>query len=108
MHHATVLQDTKEALYPLQLPQLHQDSITTFIYSYKLYTDQLQRTSILTREQSIHHIPSYKFKEGYLSEVPGGSLLITGGGNPAVREVVTTTVALSTALGYQEQFVVMR
>jgi hypothetical protein len=34
-------------------------------------------------------VPSYTFKlASCWSEVPGGSLLITGGGDPAVREVV--------------------
>jgi hypothetical protein len=34
-------------------------------------------------------VPSYTFKYGcYWSEVPGGSLLVTGRGYPSVREVV--------------------
>jgi hypothetical protein len=74
-----VSQDTLEALY--QVP--------TFIYSYKYNTDQLHRTSLVTGEHSNHRVPSYPFKYGCcLSEVPGGSLLITGGGSPGVREVV--------------------
>jgi hypothetical protein len=85
MHHATLLQDTREALNPL----LHQHTLPTFIYSYKYHSDQLRRTSLVTGVQSSHHVPSYRFKYGcYLSEVPGGSLLITGGGDPAVTEVV--------------------
>jgi hypothetical protein len=89
MHHATVLQDTKEALYPLQIPQLPQDNLPTFFYSYKYNTDRLHRTSLVTGEKSSHHVPSYRFKDGcFLSEVPGGSLLITGGGIPAEREIV--------------------
>jgi hypothetical protein len=84
-----LLQDTRDALHPLQAPQLYQDSLPTFIYSYKLNTDQLHRTSLVTGEQSSHHVPSYRFKPGcYWSEVPGGSLLVTGGGDSAVREVV--------------------
>jgi hypothetical protein len=74
-----VSQDTLEAFY--QVP--------TFIYSYKYNTEQLHRTSLVTGEHSSHRVPSYTFKGGcYWSEVPGGSLLITGGGIPAVREVV--------------------
>jgi hypothetical protein len=92
MHHetTTALQDTREALYPLKTPQLHQDSLPTFIYSYKYDTEQLHRTSLVTGEQSCHHIPSYRFKNSCCwSEVPGGSLLIiTGGGIPEGREVV--------------------
>jgi hypothetical protein len=74
-----VSQDTLEAFY--QVP--------TFIYSYNQYTDQLFRTSLVTGEHSSHRMPSYTFKEGCCwSDLSGGSLLITGGGNPAVREVV--------------------
>jgi hypothetical protein len=62
----------------------------TFIYSYKGDTNQLHRTSLVTGEHSSHRVPSYTFKEGCCwSEVPGASLLITGGGTPiAEREVV--------------------
>jgi hypothetical protein len=68
-------------------PQLH--TLPTFIYSYRYNTDQLHRTSLVTGQQSKHQVPSYRFKYCCCwSEVPGGSLLITGGGYPAVREVV--------------------
>jgi hypothetical protein len=75
-----VSQDTLKAFY--QVP--------TFIYSYRQNTDQLHRTSLVTGENSSHRMPSYTFKHGCCwSEVPGGSLLITGGDNPdAVRVVV--------------------
>jgi hypothetical protein len=76
----TALHDTREALY-LEVP--------TFIYSYNGNTDQLYRTSLVTGEHSSLRVPSYSFKIACCwSEVPGGSLLITGGGHPAVREVV--------------------
>jgi hypothetical protein len=61
MPHATVLQDTREALYPLQAPKLHQDSLPTFIYSYKWNSDQLHRTClVLENAQAIEclHTPS--------------------------------------------------
>jgi hypothetical protein len=65
------------------------NQVPTFIYSYKFNTDQLHRTNLVTGEHSSHRVPSYTFKDGCSwSEVPGGSLLITGGGIPAVREVV--------------------
>jgi hypothetical protein len=77
-----VSQDSLEAFY--QVP--------TFIYSYMYSTDQLHRTSLVTGEHSSHRVPSYTFKGGCCwSEVPGGSLLITGGEDEAhsgVREVV--------------------
>jgi hypothetical protein len=66
--------------------------VPTFIYSYKEGTDQLHRTSLVTGEQSSHQVPSYTFRQSCCwSEVPGGSLLITGGfdeDDEAVREVV--------------------
>jgi hypothetical protein len=84
MRHATLLQDTREALNPL----LHQHTLPTFIYSYT--TGQLYRTSLVTGGQSSLHIPSYRFKLSCnLSEVPGGILLITGGGSFVVSEVVS-------------------
>jgi hypothetical protein len=74
-----VSQDTLEAFY--QVP--------TFIYSYEIDTDKLHRTSLVTGERYSHRVPSYTFKDWCCwSEVPGGGLLITGGGYPAVREVV--------------------
>jgi hypothetical protein len=76
-----VSQDTQEAFY--QAP--------SFIYSYEGETDQLHRTSLVTGEHSSHRVPSYKFKNCCCwSEVPGGSLLITGGERYATgdRDVV--------------------
>jgi hypothetical protein len=84
----TSLQDTREALHLVTLP--------TFIYSYEFNSDQLHKTNLVTGEQSRHRVPSYRFKEGCCwSEVPGGSLLITGGGHStAVREVVKIDVGI--------------
>jgi hypothetical protein len=71
-------------------PQLHKDTLPSFMYSYKFSTSQLQQTSLVTGEQSIHRVPSFTFKPLCCwSEVPGGSVLITGGGGMrAVSEVV--------------------
>jgi hypothetical protein len=82
----TSLQDTREALY-----NLHEVTLPTYIYS---YADQLHRTNLATGEQSSHPVPSYTFKQGcHWSEVPGGSLLITGGfGWTVTREVVRIDV----------------
>jgi hypothetical protein len=78
----TSLLDTREAFY-------HLHEVPTFIYSYKTDTDQLHRTNLVTGEHSSHRVPSYTFKLGCCwSEVPGGSLLITGGKYRGVREVV--------------------
>jgi hypothetical protein len=63
----------------LQMVQTHSD-VPTFIYSYEIDTEQLHRTNLVTGEHSSHRIPSYYFKYGCCwSELPGGSLLITGG-----------------------------
>jgi hypothetical protein len=77
---AEQVSQTREILY-LEVP--------TFIYSYKYSTEQLHRTSLVTGEHSRQRVPSYTFKYGCSwSEVPGGSLIITGGGYPLVGEVV--------------------
>jgi hypothetical protein len=58
-----------------------------FIYSCK--SDQLLRANLLTGEQSCHRLPAYKCKVYCRwSELPGGNLLITGGGYAGVREVM--------------------
>jgi hypothetical protein len=68
----TSLQDT--------LYHPHEVTLPTFIYSYKAGNDQLHRTSLVSGEQSSHQVLSYTFRSGCCwSEVPGGSLLITGG-----------------------------
>jgi hypothetical protein len=75
-----VSQDTLEVLY---------HDVPTFSYSCEEDTEHLHRTSLVTGEHSSHRVPSYTFKSWCCwSEVPGESLLITGGGRPAVREVV--------------------
>jgi hypothetical protein len=63
----------------------------TFFYVCQSKTNQLHRVNLLTGEQSEHKMPHYQFKDCCCwSELPGGSLLITGGFGPAdeVREVV--------------------
>jgi hypothetical protein len=59
-----------------------------FFYCNEYRTDKILRTNLLTGEQSRHQIPGYEFKQLCTwSELPKGSLLLTGGW-PAVREVV--------------------
>jgi hypothetical protein len=89
MHRAKELEQLQ--IQDLQAPQLHEDTLPAFIYSYNEYTDQLHRTKLVTGEQSSHRVPSYQFKPYCcLSEVPGGRLLITGGEGrwSSVRDVV--------------------
>jgi hypothetical protein len=79
----------RDSYYTQNLQAAQLETLPTFIYSYKQRTDQLHRTSLVTGEQSVHRVPSYQFNPGCCwSEVPGGSLLITGGGSPEVKEVV--------------------
>jgi hypothetical protein len=53
-----------------QNPQLYEDTLPTFIYSYNRDTDQLHWTSLVTGEHSTHRVPSYTFEEGSM-EVKG-------------------------------------
>jgi hypothetical protein len=75
----TSLQDTREALH---------HEVPSFIYSYRYDTDQLHRTNLATGEHSSLQVPLYRFKWGSCwTEVPGGSLIITGGGGLAAAAV---------------------
>jgi hypothetical protein len=58
---AKISEICKENTQDLQAPQLYEDTLPTFIYSYNCSTDQLYRTSLVTGEQSTHHVPSYIF-----------------------------------------------
>jgi hypothetical protein len=62
-----------------------------FIYGSIIGTRQLHRINLLTGEQSTHQMPSYQFNwYSHWSELPGGSLTITGGSRGAtlLRDVV--------------------
>jgi hypothetical protein len=62
-----------------------------FLYNYRDSTGELHIANLLTGEQSCHQLPGYKFKLCCRwSELPDGSLLITGGWifPAAVRDVV--------------------
>jgi hypothetical protein len=84
MHRARMVQQLKTQ--DVQAPTLLEDSLPTFMYSYKNNSNHMHRTSLFTGEQSSHRVPSYTFEYGcYWSEVPGGSLLITGGVSEVVR-----------------------
>jgi hypothetical protein len=74
----TSLQDNRETLH----------EVPNFIYSYTKDTDQLHWTNLVTGEHSSLQVPSYRFKLAcYWSEVPEGSLLITGGLDKDYRPV---------------------
>jgi hypothetical protein len=75
------LTTTEETKHPQPTKPHH-----TFLYS--CYKNQLHRVNLLTGEQFEHEVPHYWFKSNFgWSELPGGSLLITGGSGP-VRDVV--------------------
>jgi hypothetical protein len=80
----------KDIIKGLTMPRVSREELRpTSIYSYKDGTDQLYSIDLATGKTSLHRVPSYQFKDSCCwNELPGGSLLITGGGNPAVREVV--------------------
>jgi hypothetical protein len=67
----------------------YEDTLPTFIYSYKHTSNLLHRTDLVTGEQSRHQVPSYRFKPGSCwTEVPGIGLMFTGGGRRPTREAV--------------------
>jgi hypothetical protein len=58
-------------------------------FFYSCTSSRLLRANLLTGEQSEHEVPHYQFKGFFRwSELPGGSLLITGGGVRSQRDVV--------------------
>jgi hypothetical protein len=80
----TTTEETKQSRLPK--PQ----HTPTFFYSCE--GSKLHKVNLLTGEKSCHDVPHYQFKGGCRwSELPGGSLLITGGGSP-VRDVVRLDV----------------
>jgi hypothetical protein len=59
-----------------------------FLYSCEFDTNKLHKLNLLTGEEFCHEVPNYEFSKFFRwSDLPGGSLLITGG-YPEVREVV--------------------
>jgi hypothetical protein len=89
-----VLAHTSYSTSPEETKQPTPQYSPTFFYSCQDNTNQLHRVNLLTGEQSKHEVPHYQFKGGCRwSELPGGSLLITGGGSrDAVRDVVRVDV----------------
>jgi hypothetical protein len=55
-------------------------------FFYCCTSSRLLKANLLTGEQSEHGVPHYKFR--WYCRWTGGSLLITGGGSPTVRDVV--------------------
>jgi hypothetical protein len=62
------------------LPRPQHSPIPAFFYCCLKNSNELHRVNLLTGEQSCHNVPNYEFNPGCRwSELPGGSLLITGG-----------------------------
>jgi hypothetical protein len=75
---------TEETKQPIITKPQH---TPTFFYRCQKNSNKLHRVNLLTGEQSCHEMPAYRFNYGCRwSELPRGSLLITGGGE-GVREV---------------------
>jgi hypothetical protein len=86
----TTTEETKQPREPIKTLPKPQHT-PTFLYSCEEHTKKLHKVNLLTGEQSCHQIPAYKFMlYCRWSELPGGSLLITGGWNRGtrLREVV--------------------
>jgi hypothetical protein len=87
--------ETKEPHNPQPTKTLAklQPSTPIFLYCGKYLTSKLHRVNLLTGEQSLHELRSHRFNRYFSwSEMPGGSLLITGGGVPSLRTVVSLVV----------------
>jgi hypothetical protein len=79
-----------------------EDHNPTFIYSYDNDSDRLWRTHLGTGEEFCYLVPSYQFEGSCCwSELSRGSLLITGGGMPPVREVVKIDTLRECAVSHQ-------
>jgi hypothetical protein len=83
----TTTEESKQPPQPTQtLPK--SQHIPVFFYCLRDVTDRLHRVNLVTGEQSCHKVAGISFEPGRRwSELPGRSLLITGG-YPGVMEVV--------------------
>jgi hypothetical protein len=87
-HSLTDPQEASEVNRPQDLAPPSQPSPSpTFLYSCIERTNKLQRVNLLTGELSSYEVPKYNFRfRCRWSELPGATLLITGGDNE--RDVV--------------------
>jgi hypothetical protein len=99
----TTTEDTKESPQSTKtLPKYPHSHMPPFLYCCEFDTNKLHRTNLLNGEWSSLEVPTYKFKKHCRwSELPGGSLLITGGGYPremrdAVRLDIGNLASLAT------------
>jgi lambda repressor-like predicted transcriptional regulator len=86
----TTTEETKEPPQPTKPQHSH---MPTFLYSCEQDTNKLHRVNLLTGEKTCYAVPNFKVKSACRwSELPEGSLLITGGGFPGVKEAVRLDV----------------
>jgi hypothetical protein len=88
-HRTPPTEEAKQPQSPQPTQTIPQDT-PTFLYSCDCISNWLHRINLLTGGLSKFKVPGYQFTDGCRwCELPGGSLLITGGGGvPAVRDVV--------------------
>lgn len=60
-----------------------------FIHSYEEWSNRLHRTNVVTGEKSWYELQHLFMSNSILSELPGGSLLVTGGGFNHSKDLVT-------------------
>jgi hypothetical protein len=83
----TMTEETKEPHRPQPTKPQHSHTLTSF-YGCQYETNMLNRVNLLTGEEFDYEIRGYQFSNYCrVTQLPGGSLLITGG-FPAVIEVV--------------------
>jgi hypothetical protein len=88
----TTTKKTKQPPQPTKTLPKPQHCPTLF-YCYDTLKEKLHSANLLTSKESCHKMPSYRFRFGSRkSELPGGSLLITGGlsGERKVEKIDTT------------------
>jgi hypothetical protein len=72
--------------------------LPTYFFAYDYRTNNLHRANLLTGEQTFHKIPCFNFTiDCRWSEMPGKSLVITGG-YPWIREVVKIDICRESAV----------
>jgi hypothetical protein len=92
-------EETEPPPQPSEMLPKPQDT-PTYFYCCKYNSNKLGRVNLLTGELSCHQIPGYLFKElCRWSELPGGSLLITGDEGP--KEVVKIDTLREWAVSFQ-------
>jgi hypothetical protein len=92
-------EETEQPPQPTEMLPKPQDT-PTYFYCCKYNSNKLGMVNLLTGELSWHQVPGYLFKElCRWSELPGGTLLITGDEGP--KEVVKIDTLRELAVSFQ-------